>query len=49
LPGIDVRVAAQGTGQALYTAQRGDADVVFVQAEAQEPSKIPSHRRLPAG
>jgi tungstate transport system substrate-binding protein len=28
--GIDVRVVAQGTGQALATAQRGDADVVFV-------------------
>lgn len=28
--GIDVRVVAQGTGQALETARRGDADVVFV-------------------
>ena len=28
--GIDVRVVAQGTGQALATARRGDADVVFV-------------------
>ena len=28
--GIDVRVVAQGTGQALTTARRGDADVVFV-------------------
>jgi tungstate transport system substrate-binding protein len=28
--GIDVRVVAQGTGQALDTARRGDADIVFV-------------------
>ena len=28
--GIDVRVVAQGTGQALATAKKGDADVVFV-------------------
>ena len=28
--GIDVRVVAQGTGQALATARKGDADVVFV-------------------
>lgn len=28
--GIDVRVVAQGTGQALDIARRGDADVVFV-------------------
>ena len=28
--GIRVRVVAQGTGQALDTARRGDADVVFV-------------------
>jgi tungstate transport system substrate-binding protein len=28
--GIEVRVIAQGTGQALDTARRGDADVVFV-------------------
>src|ERR1700752_3060602 len=34
--GIDVRVVAQGTGQALDTARRGDADVVFVHAKAQE-------------
>ena len=34
--GIDVRVIAQGTGQALDTARRGDADVVFVHAKAQE-------------
>ena len=34
--GIQVRVVAQGTGQALDTARRGDADVVFVHAKAQE-------------
>ena len=34
--GINVRVIAQGTGQALDTARRGDADVVFVHAKAAE-------------
>ncbi|WP_439515324.1 substrate-binding domain-containing protein [Oceanibaculum nanhaiense] len=34
--GIDVRVIAQGTGQALDTGRRGDADVVFVHAPAAE-------------
>jgi tungstate transport system substrate-binding protein len=34
--GIAVKVIAQGTGQALDTARRGDADVVFVHAKAQE-------------
>jgi tungstate transport system substrate-binding protein len=34
--GITVRVVAQGTGQALDTGRRGDADVVFVHARAQE-------------
>src|SRR5499426_4615343 len=35
--GIDVKVVAQGTGHALNTARRGDADVVFVHArEAEE-------------
>ncbi len=34
--GIDVKVVAQGTGQALETARRGDAEVVFVHAKAQE-------------
>ena len=34
--GIDVRVVAQGTGQALDTARRGDADVVLVHAKARE-------------
>jgi tungstate transport system substrate-binding protein len=34
--GIDVKVVSQGTGQALDTARRGDADVVFVHAKPQE-------------
>ena len=34
--GIDVKVVALGTGQALDTARRGDADVVFVHAKAAE-------------
>jgi tungstate transport system substrate-binding protein len=34
--GIDVKVVAQGTGQALDTGRRGDADVVFVHAKPQE-------------
>src|SRR5713226_10404563 len=33
---IDVKVIAQGTGQALDTARRGDADVVFVHAKSEE-------------
>ena len=34
--GIVVKVVAQGTGQALDTARRGDADVVFVHAKSAE-------------
>lgn len=34
--GIDVKVVALGTGQALDTARRGDADVVFVHARPAE-------------
>ena len=34
--GITVRVIAQGTGQALDTGRRGDADVVFVHSKAAE-------------
>jgi tungstate transport system substrate-binding protein len=36
MTGIEVKVIAQGTGQALDTARRGDADVVFVHARSQE-------------
>lgn len=38
--GIQVKVIAQGTGQALDTARRGDADVVFVHAKAQEETFV---------
>jgi tungstate transport system substrate-binding protein len=34
--GIDVNVLAQGTGQALDTGRRGNADVVFVHAKGAE-------------
>ena len=34
--GIEVRVVAVGTGQALDMGRRGDADVVFVHARALE-------------
>ncbi len=34
--GIQVHVVAQGTGQALETGRRGDADVLFVHAKEQE-------------
>jgi tungstate transport system substrate-binding protein len=38
--GIEVRVIAQGTGQALETGRRGDADVVFVHAKAAEEAFV---------
>lgn len=38
--GIAVRVVAQGTGQALNTARRGDADVVFVHDPAAEQAFV---------
>jgi tungstate transport system substrate-binding protein len=38
--GIDVKVVAQGTGQALDTGRRGDADVLFVHAKAQEEKVV---------
>jgi tungstate transport system substrate-binding protein len=38
--GIEVRVISQGTGQALDTGRRGDADVVFVHARAQEEAFV---------
>src|SRR6202163_4645623 len=34
--GVTVKVISQGTGQALDTGRRGDADVVFVHAKAAE-------------
>jgi tungstate transport system substrate-binding protein len=36
MTGIKVKVIAQGTGQALDTGRRGDADVVFVHAKSAE-------------
>ena len=38
--GIEVRVVAQGTGQALETGRRGDADVVFVHARDMEAAFV---------
>jgi tungstate transport system substrate-binding protein len=38
--GIEVRVVAQGTGQALETGRRGDADVVFVHARSAEEAFV---------
>lgn len=38
--GIKVRVVAQGTGQALDTGKRGDADVVFVHDKAKETTMV---------
>ena len=38
--GITVRVVAQGTGQALDTGRRCDADVMFVHAKAQEQNFV---------
>ncbi len=38
--GIEVRVVAQGTGQALETGRRGDADVVFVHARPAEETFV---------
>ena len=48
--GIDVKVVAQGTGQALDTGLRGDADVVFVHAKSAEEKFLSegfSTRRYP--
>jgi tungstate transport system substrate-binding protein len=38
--GIEIRVVAQGTGQALKTAENGDADVVFVHDPAAEKAFV---------
>lgn len=48
--GIEVRVVALGTGQALDMARRGDADVVFVHAKSAEKKFVAEGfgvRRLP--
>src|SRR5262245_19394230 len=38
--GIEERVVAQGTGQALETGRRGDADVLLVQAKSPEEELV---------
>jgi tungstate transport system substrate-binding protein len=38
--GIEVRVVAQGTGQALETGRRGDADVLFVHSRPAEEAFV---------
>jgi tungstate transport system substrate-binding protein len=45
--GIDVRVVAVGTGQALDMARRGDADVVFVHDQAAEEKFVAEGWGLP--
>ena len=48
--GVDVRVVALGTGQALDSARRGDADIVFVHDTAAEEKFVAEGfavRRLP--
>ncbi|MGQ0525031.1 MAG: substrate-binding domain-containing protein [Betaproteobacteria bacterium] len=48
--GIQVRVVALGTGQALEVARRGDADIVFVHARSAEEKFVAEGygvRRLP--
>ena len=48
--GIDVRVVALGTGQALDTGRRGDADLVFVHDTVAEEKFVAdgfARRRLP--
>ena len=48
--GIDVRVVALGTGQALDSGRRGDADVVFVHDQAAEEKFVAegySVKRMP--
>ena len=41
--GIEVRVVALGTGQALDVGRRGDADVVFVHDKAAEETFVAEH------
>ena len=45
--GISVRVVAQGTGQALATARKGDADVVFVHDREAEDKFVAEGFGLP--
>ena len=45
--GIDVRVVAQGTGQALDMGRRGDADILFVHDQAAEEKFVAEGWGLP--
>ena len=45
--GIDVRVVAQGTGQALDMGRRGDADILFVHDQAAEEKFVAEGFGLP--
>jgi len=45
--GINVKVVAQGTGKALDTGRRGDADVVFVHAKPAEEKFLARLRLRP--
>ena len=45
--GVDVRVVALGTGQALDMGRRGDADVLFVHDEAAEEKFVADGFGLP--
>ena len=45
--GIDVRVVAQGTGQALDMGRRGDADILFVHDQAAEEKFVAQGWGLP--
>ena len=50
--GIDVKIISQGTGQAIDTGRRGDADVLFVDGRAIANTvadwSTPRHYRIPA-
>ncbi len=45
--GIDIRVVAQGTGQALDMGRRGDADILFVHDQAAEEKFVAEGFGLP--
>ena len=42
--GIEVRVVAVGTGQAIKNARNGDGDVLFVHAKPEKRSSCPTAR-----
>lgn len=47
--GIDVKVVALGTGQAIDTARRGDADVLFVHDKVAEDKFVAERAMRPSG